>query len=166
MNTSLSDLLQILEAEAELYRGLLDVMQRERDAMVRLQRNEMETAAAQKETLIQQLLAVEDKRLEQVLRLADRLGCRPGELTLTLLAQTSPEDRQTDLRRCRQTLLGLVARMREETGRSNALCRHISELLQALYGAAKGMAAGGPVYRRGGRLDEMRLNGRLIRNEI
>ena len=166
MTTSLSDLVQILEAEAELYRGLLDIMQRERDAMVKLRRDEMHSAAAQKEALIQQLQAVEEKRSELVLQLADRLGCRPAELTLSQLAQTLPEDREPDLWRCRQTLRALVGRLREETRRSNVLCRHIGELLQAFYGAAKGMAASGPVYQRGGRLDGMRLNGRLVRNEI
>jgi len=166
MSASLNDLIRILETEGGLYSRLLDAMQREREAMMGLRPEAMDAAAAQKESLMQRLKVLEAERSELVLQMAGRLGCRPDELTLRRLSQTAPEETKSGLRRCRQALLVLMNRLREENRRSGLLCRHIGELLQAFYGTAKGVAASGPVYRRGGRLDGVRLNGRLVRNAI
>jgi hypothetical protein len=62
-------------------------------------------------------------------------------------------------------LSDLLERLRAENRRSEALCRHTSELLQASYGVIKGLA-NGPVYQREGRMQGARLNGKLLRSEI
>lgn len=162
----LDELLNALRAEAALYRDLLAMMDRERTALVRSRRMELEACAAEKSALIERLTTVEHRRAEVVQRLARHLGRPAVEVTLRRLALISPEPQGSVLRQVRAELLGLMARVNEENRRSAQLCRHIGELLRAAYGMVKGLAANGVVYHRGGRLERARLHGKLVRDEI
>jgi flagellar biosynthesis/type III secretory pathway chaperone len=162
----LSKLLKILRMETELYRRLLDLMDRERMALLRSGRTEIEACTAEKGDLIDQLQAADRQRTEVVNRLARHTGRPAAETTLSLLAQTAAEPFRAELRQARCELLELTARIQEENQRGKALCRHASELLRAAHGVLKGLAADGFVYHRGGRLERTRLNGKLVSDEI
>lgn len=162
----IGELLDVLRAEAELYRRLLETMGRERSALLQSSRTEIEACSAEKNELIERLSALEDRRAEVVHRLAPHLGRPAAEMTLSLLMQLCPEPPHGELRNVRTELRGLVARIREENQHSAVLCRHIGELLRAAYGVVKGLAANGFVYHRGGRLESARLYGKLVRDEI
>jgi len=162
----LSELLRILQAESDLYRRLLDVMGRERAALLQSRIMEIEACAAGKRDLIERLQAAECQRTELVKRLAQQIGRPAAELTLSLLARISPVPYGAELRHCRTELLGLVARVKEENQRSEALCRHVGELLKTAYGVVKGLAAKGFVYHRSGQLQGARLYGKWVCDEI
>ncbi len=162
----LGELLDVLRAETELYRRLLEIMSRERAALLRSSRVEIEACTAEKSGLIERLPPLERRRAEVVQRLARHLGRPAAEVTLSLLAQTCRGPQQGELRHARSELQGLMARVREENQRSEVLCRHIGDLLRAAYGVVKGLAANGFVYHRGGRLERARLYGKLVRDEI
>jgi len=89
----------------------------------------------------------------------------PAEMTLSRLAQAAPTVYREALTGCRAELSDLLERLRAENRRSEALCRHTSELLQASYGVIRGLA-NGPVYQREGRMQGARLNGKLLCSEI
>jgi hypothetical protein len=78
----------------------------------------------------------------------------------------APAPHREALWRCRTDLSDLLKRLREENRRSEVLCRHASELLQASYGVVKGLAARGSVYHRGGLMQGAPVNGKLVCNEI
>lgn len=166
MTAFLSELAKILQMETVLYRRLLEVMGRERAALLRSHLQEMGSAAAEKDTLIEQLRSTEERRTQLVDRLAERLGCPSGEVTLSLLARTSPAPHGATLRRCQTELLDLVARVKHENQRSEVLCRQAGDLLRASYGVLRGLAVNGVVYHRSGRLQGARLNGKLVRDQI
>jgi flagellar biosynthesis/type III secretory pathway chaperone len=166
MHAEFREVVDLLRSEAALCRELLKAMERERAVMLRSRRDELGPVAAEKETLLQRLQAVEKGREELIGRLADRFGCEPAEMTLSRLAQKAPPAFREPFTRCRAELSDLLERLRAENRRSEALCRHTSELLQASYGVIKGLAGSGPVYQRGGRMQGARLNGKLICNEI
>jgi flagellar biosynthesis/type III secretory pathway chaperone len=161
-----AELQEILGVESELYRRLLEVLSRERTALLRSRPVEIEACTAEKSDLIGRLSAAERRRAEVVNRLALHMGRPAAEVTLSLLAQSAPEPQSDQLRRARSQLIGLMARIREENRRSEDLCRHIGELLRAAYGVVKGLAANGFVYQRGGRLERARLHGKLVCDEI
>ena len=166
MTAFLSELAKILQMETALYHRLLEVMARERAAMLRSQLREMGSAAAEKDDLIEQLRAAERRRTQMVDGLAERLGCPLKEVTLSLLARTSPAPYGAALRRSQTDLLDLVAQVKREIQRSEVLCRHAGDLLRASYGVLKGLAANGFVYQRGGRLHAAPLHGKLVCDEI
>jgi flagellar biosynthesis/type III secretory pathway chaperone len=161
-----AELLKALEVETALYRRLLEIVDRERRALLRSRRTEIEACTAEKRDLIDRLEAADRRRAEAVSRLAQQFGRSGAEVTLSLLARTLPDPHGKALLRCRSELLGLVAHIREENRRSAVLCRHVGELLRAAYGTLKGLATSGSVYHRGGRLQDARLNGKLVCDEI
>jgi flagellar biosynthesis/type III secretory pathway chaperone len=166
MNASFKDVVSLLRTEAALCRELLQAMDRERAVMVRSGARELGTVAAEKENLIRRIQAAEQGRQELIGQLAVELGSEPAEMTLSRLAQEAPPVHRETLTRCRAELSDLLDRLYAENRRSEALCRHTSELLQASYRTIKGMAANGPVYQRGGRMQEARLNGKLVSDAI
>jgi flagellar biosynthesis/type III secretory pathway chaperone len=166
MHADLSDLVDLLQTEAALYRELLPVIHRERAAMIRSRRDELGPVASEKQNLIERLRAVEEQRSKLIGRLADRFGCSPAEMTLSRLARSVAAPHGEALWRCRADLSELLKRLRAENRCSEMLCRHTGELLRASYGILKGLAAGGSTYRRGGQMQAARLNGKLVSNEI
>jgi flagellar biosynthesis/type III secretory pathway chaperone len=160
------ELVKVLEAETALYRKLLEVLRRERRALLHSRRTEIEACAAGTRDLIERLQALERQRAEAVDRLAALVGRPTHEVTLSLLVRAAPTPFRTGLRRCRGELRELVAQIKAETQRSEALCRHVGELLRCAYGVVKGLAAKGFIYQRGGRMQGARLNGKLVCDEI
>lgn len=160
------DLVDVLQAESDLYRSLLGLLDRERPALMRSQRAEIERSAAAKRELIERLQVLECRRAETVGRLAAGIGRPAGELTLRLLALSAPARQADGLQRCRAELRGLVEQVIAENQRSAALCGHIGDLLRNAYAVVRGLAANGVVYQRGGRMLGARLNGKLVHNEI
>lgn len=166
MHARLSDLVDLLHSEAALYRELLQAMDRERAAMIRSRFDELGPVAAEKQTLIGRLHAVEKQRSELIGRLADDFGCTSAELTLSRLARAAPSPHGEALWRCRNDLSDLLKHLREENRRSEVLCRHSGELLRASYGVVKGLTANGSVYHRGGRMQGTPINGKMVCGQI
>jgi flagellar biosynthesis/type III secretory pathway chaperone len=167
MTEFFAELVKLLQTETVLYRRLLDIMDRERAAMLRSRRKDIEDCVAEKRELLARLQTIERQRTALVQQLAQRIGCSPAEVSLSLLARTSPAPHGAELRHCRIELLELMARVQEENWRSEALCRQTVELLRAACGVVKGLAANrGCVYHQGGRLHAAHWHGRLVCDEI
>jgi len=166
MADSWVELVKVLQAETALYRRLLEILEQERPALQGSRRTEIEAFAAGKHDLMERLQSLERQRVEVIDRLADGIGLPIDQVTLSLLIQNAPERTAGLLRRCRNELAGLVAQAKAENLRSEALCRHVGDLLRAAYGVVKGLAANGFVYQRGGRMQSAKLNGKLICDEI
>jgi len=155
----------LLRAVAGLYEDLLDVMGRERQALIRFQTVEAAAAVAEKEKLLRRMEGLEKQRVTLVDVLARDLGVPAAALTLEFLAQRSPAPVSGELRRCREVLGRLVSRLREENRRSNALCCNAIELLQGAYRLLQGFIVNVPVYHCGGGFHTARLSGKMVRDE-
>jgi flagellar biosynthesis/type III secretory pathway chaperone len=162
----LNELLGILRVETGLYRQMLEAMGRERTALLRSRRTEIDALTVEKRDLIERLQAVERRRVD-VLHHLSRHWDRPfSEVTLRRITRSSPEPIAMEFRRIRDELMGLMTRVKQENQRSEALCRHVGELLKTAYGVLKDWTASGFVYHRGGCLERARLNGKWVSDEI
>jgi flagellar biosynthesis/type III secretory pathway chaperone len=166
MSSSLNELAVILKEEAGLYRGLLEALDRERQALQGARLDGLSSAVAEKQALTIRLQAVEERREAAVEKLARERGCRPQEVSLGALARTAPEPMGRELEDRRHELKTLITRMRAENRRSEALCRSAGAMLGGALATLTGLAARGSVYRRGGRLEGARLNGKLVCSDI
>jgi flagellar biosynthesis/type III secretory pathway chaperone len=166
MHADFRKLVDLLLAQTDICRDMLRMMEVERRALLNLQTASMEALAAEKESHLQRMQAVERKRLEWVGRLAEELGCEAGELTLTRLAQAAPPDVAAALAGCGVELSGLLDRLRAEYRRSAMLFGHTVEFRRSFHKILKGFAASGPIYRPGGRMEAARLSGTLLSNEM
>jgi flagellar biosynthesis/type III secretory pathway chaperone len=159
------ELTGLLRAVAGLYEELLEVMGRERQALIRFQTAEAAVAASEKEKLLGRMEVLEKQRVTLVDTLARDLAVPTAALTLEFLAQRSPDALSGELRRCREVLGRLVGRLREENRRSNALCCNAVELLQGAYRLLQGFMVNVPVYHCGGGFHAARLSGKMVRDE-
>jgi flagellar biosynthesis/type III secretory pathway chaperone len=159
------ELTGLLRAVAGLYEELLEVMGRERQALIRFQTAEVAVAASEKEKLLGRMEVLEKQRVTLVDTLARDLAVPTAALTLEFLAQRSPDALSGELRRCREVLGRLVGRLREENRRSNALCCNAVELLQGAYRLLQGFMVNVPVYHCGGGFHAARLSGKMVRDE-
>jgi hypothetical protein len=166
MKAHFGKVLDLLRTEVAIGGDLLQAMERERAAMLRSQLDLLIPLAAEKEALIERMLAVEKERDAWVGRLAGQLGCEAAELTLSRLAQTAPPAFESAFSKCRVELSALVERLQTDNRRCAMLSRHTAEFLRSFYGAIKGWAANGPVYQPGGRMQAARLNGKLLSREM
>ncbi len=166
MAEPLDELLKLLQDETAVYRHLLKIMERERMALLHSCRTEIEACTAGRSYLIGQLQVLERQRSEVVQRLATLFGCPVADVTVSRLTRMPQAPHRAALRKVRGELWGLMAQVKEENRRSEALWRHIGELLRAAYGTLRGLTGQGFVYHRGGRLEPFRLNGKLVCDEI
>ncbi len=165
MHGLLTQLMAVLRVESGLYRALLKILRAERDAIARGRHAEMLAAAATKKRLLSQVQAQEQRRVKVLEQLAARLH-RPLEtLTLAFLAR-QVKAHESSLLNLRSELLDQMAQLREESVRSEMICRHAAEVLHGALRLLQGVAATGSVYRPNGRLENSRLGGRLLCGEL
>jgi flagellar biosynthesis/type III secretory pathway chaperone len=165
MQGLLTQLKKVLRAEAGLYRKLLKVLRAERAAMTRFRQAEMDAEAARRSRLLTQIEAQEKRRVTVLNELAVRLHRPVASLTLAFLAGQDEAHGDT-LRHLRLELGELVAQVREESRRSEMLCRHAAEVVRGSLRLFQGLADTGAVYRPNGRLEGSRRGGRLLRGEL
>jgi len=167
MTENVRELVTLLDDEAEVYRALLAVVVREREALRRAQVEPVRDLQTEKERLLGRLRTLEDRRGRLVDILAQACGCRPEDLTVTRVAGRAPAGQRSELLRCRDALVEATERFRQENRRTALLLKHAGELLQSSYRVLKGLAARcGPVYQRGGRLQGTRLQGKLVCSNV
>ncbi len=165
MNGLLTQLKEVLRAEAGLYRLLSRLLRAERDEIALGRPAGIQAAAASKKGLLSQIEVQEKRRMSVLDQLAVRLNRPVEELTLAFLAGQA-KAQEASLLNLRAELLGQLAQVREENRRSEMICRHAAEVMQGSLRLLQGAAAAGAVYRPNGRLESGRLSGRLLCGEL
>jgi flagellar biosynthesis/type III secretory pathway chaperone len=108
MELLLKELLELLEDEIEIFRSLLPVFKKEKEAILASELNELNKASAQKEKLLFNMRSLEKKRTHVMNKLAETLEVLPDDLTLTKLAQSVKEPYSIRLKNCGLQLLKLT----------------------------------------------------------
>lgn len=163
----LRELVTVLRAEVDVYRGLIAAVVRTRETLRQPRSGSDPIRTEQQDGLLQRLKALEQRRMNAAAALAPACGCRAEEVSLTRLAAWAPAAQRTELLRCRSLLVEATETLRGEHRRTALLLEHAGELLRSSYGVLKGVTARcGPVYRPGGRLQGARLQGKLLTSDI
>ena len=98
MEILLKELLKLLEDEINMFRSLLPVFKKEKEAALTSNLNELNKASAAKEKLLFNMRSLEKKRTHVMNNLAESLEVLPDELTLKKLAQLVKEPYSIRLR--------------------------------------------------------------------
>ncbi len=134
----MDELIRVLEEELELYEALAGALERQRDALVRLDRRAVEASALCLEALLWELRRVSDARAALVQTSARALG-RSGE-SLRDLAEAAPEPQRVRIADLRRKLLDRIQGMRLLAATSRALLEdsmgRIRAFVQMLTGPA------------------------------
>jgi hypothetical protein len=87
MEDSLTQLLDVLSREIELYQAMSTVMDKEKDAVIQSELIALNEAQIEKENILVALGLLEGQRRHLVASLTDTLGCAAREINLTKISK-------------------------------------------------------------------------------
>ena len=100
MEILLKELLKLIEDEIEIFRSLLPIFKKEKEAVLASDLNELKRTLAKKEKLLFNMRSLEKKRTHVMNKLAESLELSPDELTLKKLAQSVQKPYSIRLKSC------------------------------------------------------------------
>jgi flagellar biosynthesis/type III secretory pathway chaperone len=166
MRIQLKELRELLTDETAVYRELLNTMQTERLGLLKSDLHLLEATAGQKESLLDRLRELENRRLDLLSRLAELIGESPRELSLEWLCDRVPKDEAGRLKSCRQQLTGEMKKTQAANRENGQMFAHSLELIRASFDFLHRLTDGHPIYFRQGCIRQRPLAGRLLRSEI
>jgi len=132
MERLFEQLIALLARETDLYRALLDILSREKDALLANDADGVLEITRRKDTLAMQIRSLEESRFLLMDKFARALERRADELTLADLSETAPESLRAPLAAARDRLRAAV----EQVTRSNDRNRTLVECsMRLLHGA-------------------------------
>ncbi len=105
---SLSEMLNLLEAERRLYEDLLGLARRKQEVLVEGRLSELEGLIEREKEALGGVAAVEEERFALQCRLAGALGLEPAELTVGRLAEVAGQPFGARLIQVQQALVTLI----------------------------------------------------------
>ena len=168
MNTAskLEQLISLLKQETEIYRSMLDVVDRERDAAVRSDLDALQQTAFEKENLIAEIHQKETLRRQSVLDLAAALGISDQNLTLTQIVHGVDEPHAGALRGVNDNLSAVLKKLQTANERNKLIVEHSLALLRGSFQLLNALLAPGTVYHPTGNLQSLKSTGKCVCSEI
>jgi flagellar biosynthesis/type III secretory pathway chaperone len=166
MDSLVKKLLGLLEEETDLYRSLLSILQKEKKAVVAARIEELNDAGKEKESLLLKIRILEEQRLRVQGRLADSLGYKPQDLTLTKLSQLVEEPHSGRLKICYSNLMTLIPSIREINHSNKSLLTHSLELVRGSLTLLSNFVASNAVYYRTGEMQIGSKSGNVLSGEV
>jgi flagellar biosynthesis/type III secretory pathway chaperone len=144
MEHLLEKLFGLLEHATELYQSLFAVVQKEKDAVVGLNLQQLNEACKAKENLLLKLRILEERREQLMDKLAAVLNCEPHDISL----------------------LSLIQELQEANRQNKMLLSHSLELVQGSFNLLNNVMAANPVYYRSGDLHKSKQTGKLLSGDV
>ena len=166
MELLLKELLELLEDEIEIFRSLLPVFKKEKEAILASELNELNKASAQKEKLLFNMRSLEKKRTHVMNKLAETLEVLPDDLTLTKLAQSVKEPYSIRLKNCGSQLLKLTKNISSANTGNKSMFTHSLNFVKGALTLLQNIIAPGQVYQRTGKVQSGNQGGKVLSGEI
>ena len=168
MNTAskLEQLISLLTQETEIYRSMLDVVDREKDAAVRSDLDALQQSAFEKENLIAEIHQKETLRRQCVLDLAAGLGLSDQDLTLTQIIHGVDEPFAGALRRVSDNFSQVLKKLQTANERNKLIVEHSLTLLRGSFQLLNELLTPSTVYYRTGNLQSLKSTGKCVCSEI
>ena len=166
MEILLNELLELLEDEIEIFRSLLPVFKKEKEAVLASDLNELNKILAEKEKLLFHMRSLEKKRTHVMNKLAESLEVLPDELTLTKLAQSVKEPYSIHLKNCGLQLLKLTQNISHANTGNKSIFAHSLNFVKSALTLLQNIIAPGQVYHRTGKVQSGNQGGKVLSGEI
>jgi flagellar biosynthesis/type III secretory pathway chaperone len=166
MNDILNKFCGLLEHEANLYRQLLAVIEKEKQAVVATNLTELNEAAKVKDNLLLKLRILDEQRHHQLRLLADDLKQPLEELNLSKLARLVEAPHATRLDRLRSALVTIITKIQQANERNRALFSHSLELVKSSMNLLNNVMTSTPVYFPTGNLRHRDQTGKILHGEV
>ena len=166
LNLKLEKLLGVLTRETQLYRSMLAVIDKEKEAAVRAELMALNEAAVERESIISALRESDQQRRRLVVRLAENLAYPPENLTLKRLAQLVAEPFAGRLRQASTELRFEANRVQDGNQRTQQIFEHSLELLRGALNLLNDLRACNTVYYRTGAVRGSCAIGKCVCSDI
>lgn len=111
----IATLIDLIKREEQQLSDFLDLLEQQKQLLVKNDIDEFERLVAKQEVLIREIRELEEQRIAQVRRIAQDMDLQESELTITRLVEMSLGEVSEELRTAKQTMNGLVNRVRRAT---------------------------------------------------
>ncbi len=166
MNDFFNKFCGLLEHEADLYRELLAIIDKEKQAVVATNLAELNEAAKIKDNLLLKLRILDEQRHHQLRLLADDLKQPVEELNLSKLAGLVEAPHATRLNRLRSALETIIVKIQQANERNRALFSHSLELVKSSMNLLNNVMTSTPVYFPTGNLRHSDQTGKILHGEV
>jgi len=112
MGNIIKELIQLIRREEEVLKRFLDLLQLQKQYLLANQIDQFQETIHQQGAILEEIRALEEKRIAKVGDMAARTGMKEDEITLTHLIEISLGDVSTELKGLKKSLSHLVERIR------------------------------------------------------
>ncbi len=166
MDLLLNNFISLIEGENGLFQTLLSILQKEKKAVVISDLKEINETTKEKESLFLKIRILEEERSRMLIRLANHLGYRSRDLTMSKISQLIEEPYSSRLKYCYSNLLSLVQSIQEINHNNRSLITHSLELVRGSLALLNNLASSNVIYYRSGRMQHSDQSGMVVSNEI
>ena len=163
---SLTQLLDVLSREAELYQAMSTVLNKEKDAAIESELIVFNEAQIEKENILVALGLLEGQRRDLVAALADTMGHSARSMNLTKIARIVGEPFATRLKQVRSDLSVILETVQNANQRNRQLFEHSRELLRGSINLLTDMGSTNPIYYPTGAMQSTSASGKCVCDEI
>ena len=166
MNSTVDQLIELFRQESELYRTLLVVIEREKDAALQPDLNALNEAGIDKEKHLLEIHKKEQRRRHLVACLAEDHGVAAADLTLTKISQKESEPQAGNLRRVGQEFSTVLTQVQAANLRNQRIVEHSLALLRGSFNMLNELMAPNTVYYRSGNIQRAKSTGTCVSSAI
>lgn len=166
MDTILDQLLRVLNQETDLYRLMLAVFDKEKDAVIRSSLDLLKEAGIEKESILKKLRTFEEQRSLLVRKLSEVLDYPVRDLTLSMISQMVNQPFAGRLKQVSTDLSTLLDTLRDANQRNQRLFEHSLELLRGSFNLLSDLMATNTVYYRSGNIQGTNPTGQCVSSEV
>jgi len=166
MDKMLNKLNHLLEQEVEIYRLMLRVLRKERDAVLCSSIEKLNAAAIEKDLIISKIGILEKQRVKALHKLALFLNYPPQTLKLSRLAQMVPEPYAYRLKNTYRNLIEVTKQIRKMNRSYESLITHALNVTKESITFLYNMIKSHQTYYSTGKMHCKKQNGLLMSDTV
>ena len=166
MKDSLTQLLDVLSRETELYQAMSTVMNKEKDAAIKSELVALNEAQIEKENILVALGLLERQRRNLVASLAHTLGQSTRDMNLTKITELVGEPFAGRLKQAKSNLSAVLATVQDANQRNRQLFEHSRNLVRGSINLLTEIGPTNPIYYRTGAVQTTSASGKCVCDEI
>ena len=163
---SLTQLLDVLSREAELYQAMLTVMEKEKDAAIQSELITLNEAQIEKENILVALGMLDGQRRNLVASLTDTLGHAARDMNLTKIAELVGEPYAAQLEQAKSDLSAVLEAVKNANPRNRLLFEHSRNLVRGSIHLLSEIGSSNPIYHSTGAVHSTSATGKCVCDEI
>lgn len=130
MQEHLTELMSVLTEEKNIYDELLEISKNKKNIIVEGNVNELEKITKTEQSIMIELSKLEDRREDNIQRIADIIGIEPQNLTISKLAEHVDHETGKKLRDMRDTIMKVLKELKDLNALNSKLINSSMEYIE------------------------------------